>query len=57
MRLWVVPMCRCAAWQAGWLPSSLRVCPGLAGRGAWGGSRQVRARVNHILVRAAAPGP
>ena len=37
------PFAGCAAWQARWLPSSLRVCPGLAGRGAWGGSRQVRA--------------
>jgi len=47
----IVPLCGVAA---GWLRSSLRVCPGLAGRGAWGGSRQVRARVNHILVCAAA---
>ena len=38
MRL-CAPHCRRCGWQACWLPSSLRVCPGLAGRGAWGGSR------------------
>jgi len=36
MRLWA-PHRRLSGWQACWLPSSLRVCPGLAGRGAWGG--------------------
>ena len=36
MRLWA-PHRRLCGWQACWLPSSLRVCPGLAGRGAWGG--------------------
>jgi hypothetical protein len=32
MRLWA-PHRRLSGWQACWLPSSLRVCPGLAGRG------------------------
>ena len=50
------PIGRCAAWQARWLPSSLRAArPG--GPGAHGaGPGQVRARVNHMLVRAAAAG-
>ena len=42
------------AWQARWLPSSLRVCPGLAGRGAWGSTRQVRA--GSITTTSAPPG-
>ena len=46
---------RLSGWQACWLPSSLRVCPGLAGRGAWGGSRPGTGGANHISVPAAGP--
>jgi hypothetical protein len=54
MRLWA-PHRRLSGWQACWLPSSLRVCPGLAGWGAWGGSRPGTGGANHISVPAAAP--
>jgi len=37
------PIAGPSGWQACWLRSSLRVCPGLAGRGAWGGRSAGRA--------------
>ena len=49
------PIAGWSGWQARWLPSSLRVCPGLAGRGAWGGPRQIRA--GPITTTSAPPRP
>jgi len=50
--LWRAPLPAVPAWQSCWLPSSLRVCPGLAGPGGMGrvrvssgrGQSQLRAR-------------
>jgi hypothetical protein len=49
------PIAGVSGWQACWLPSSLRVCPGLGGRGAWGGSRPGAGGANHVSVPVAGP--